>query len=189
MARPKSEEKRDAILAAAVQVIADQGLGAPTARIASLAGVAEGTLFTYFATKDLLLNQLYLALKAELRDAMMAAYPADGPLRDRVRHIWDRYVDWGVRGPAKRRAMAQLMVSDRLTPETRALGSEGFARIDGVVREGVAQGLMRDQPPDFVAAILTSLAETTMDFILRQPDSAERYRAAGFDALWNALSR
>ncbi|MEA1650013.1 TetR/AcrR family transcriptional regulator [Nitrospirillum sp. BR 11164] len=189
MARPKSEEKRDAILAAAVRVIADQGLGAPTARIASLAGVAEGTLFTYFATKDLLLNQLYLALKADLRQALMTAYPADGPLRDRVRHIWDRYVDWGVRDPARRRAMAQLIVSDRLTPETRALGSEGFARIDSVVQEGVGQGLMRDQPPDFVAAILTSLAETTMDFILRQPDSAERYRAAGFDALWNAISR
>ncbi|WP_044561641.1 TetR/AcrR family transcriptional regulator [Azospirillum sp. B4] len=189
MARPKSEEKRDAILAAATRIIAEAGLGAPTARIASLAGVAEGTLFTYFATKDDLVNQLYLALKTDLRRALMADYPADAPLAGRVRHIWDRYVDWGVRHPAGRRAMAQLLVSDRLTPETRAQGSEGFARIDGVVREGVDLGLMREQPADFVAAILTALAETTMDFIIRQPDAADRYRDAGFTALWNAISR
>ncbi|MDZ5647147.1 TetR/AcrR family transcriptional regulator [Nitrospirillum sp. BR 11828] len=189
MARPKSEEKRDAILAAAVQVIADQGLGATTARIAGLAGVAEGTLFTYFATKDLLLNQLYLGLKAELRQAMMATYPADAPLRDRLRHIWDRYVDWGVHNPAKRQTLAQLIVSGRLATETRALGSEGFARIEDMVREGVAQDLMREQPPDFAAAILASLAETTMDFILRRPDNAENYRTAGFDAFWHAIGR
>jgi len=44
MARPKSEDKRNAILAAAIPVIAEQGVGAPTAKIAQLAGVAEGTL-------------------------------------------------------------------------------------------------------------------------------------------------
>ena len=34
MARPKSDDKRNAILTAATQVVAEQGLGAPTARIA-----------------------------------------------------------------------------------------------------------------------------------------------------------
>ncbi|HYS81455.1 MAG TPA: helix-turn-helix domain-containing protein, partial [Anaeromyxobacteraceae bacterium] len=63
MARPKSEDKRNALLAAATQVIAELGVSAPTARIAQVAGVAEGTLFTYFRTKDELLNELYLALK------------------------------------------------------------------------------------------------------------------------------
>ena len=64
MARPKSDDKRNAILAAATQVVAEQGVGAPTATIAKVAGVAEGTLFTYFATKDELLNRLYLELKS-----------------------------------------------------------------------------------------------------------------------------
>jgi len=55
MARPKSDDKRNAILAAAIEVVAEQGLAAPTAKIAKLAGVAEGSLFTYFATQDELL--------------------------------------------------------------------------------------------------------------------------------------
>jgi hypothetical protein len=44
MARPRSEDKRNAILNPATQVIAVDGVSAPTARIAKIAGVAEGTL-------------------------------------------------------------------------------------------------------------------------------------------------
>ena len=70
-----SEDKRTAILEAATEVVAMLGLSAPTAKIAKGAGVAEGTLFTYFANKDELLNRLYLELKMDLRDAMMTGYP------------------------------------------------------------------------------------------------------------------
>jgi AcrR family transcriptional regulator len=49
-----------------VQEIAEAGLGAPTAKIARRAGLATGTLFTYFANKEKLLNELYLELKIEV---------------------------------------------------------------------------------------------------------------------------
>lgn len=52
MARPLSEEKRNAILMAAAENVATDGLAARTAKIATAAGVAEGTVFTYFATKE-----------------------------------------------------------------------------------------------------------------------------------------
>jgi AcrR family transcriptional regulator len=45
MARPRSEDKRNAILEAATRVIVTQGLSAPTALIAEQAGVANGSLF------------------------------------------------------------------------------------------------------------------------------------------------
>ena len=189
MARPRSEDKRNAILAAATQVIAEQGIGAPTARIAKLAGVAEGTLFTYFDTKDELLNQLYLEIKAELRDAMMAHYPKAASLQKRTRHVWETYVDWGVAHPQRRRAMAQLSVSDRISEHARAAGMLGFADVNMMIEENIAKGALRDHPPAFVAAIMGSLAETTMDFISRDPAQAERYRNAGFEAFWHAIAR
>ena len=64
MARPRNEDRRNAILSAATRVIASQGLGAPTAGIAKEAGVSNGSLFVYFDTKATLLNELYVALKA-----------------------------------------------------------------------------------------------------------------------------
>ena len=108
MARPLSEDKRTAILEAATELVAMLGVSAPTAKIAKGAGVAEGTLFTYFANKDELLNRLYQELKTDLRDAIMAGYPADKSLIDRSRHFWDRYIGWGLAHPLKRRAMRLL---------------------------------------------------------------------------------
>ena len=46
-----------------MDLFAERGIGhAPTSAIAAAAGVAEGTLFTYFKTKDELLNELYREL-------------------------------------------------------------------------------------------------------------------------------
>jgi AcrR family transcriptional regulator len=63
MARVRSPGKRSAILEAAVEEIAKSGLKASTAEIARSAGVAAGTVFTYFASKEELLNELYFELK------------------------------------------------------------------------------------------------------------------------------
>src|SRR5438105_815975 len=100
MAKPKSEDRRNAILSAAAQVFAERGMGAPTAAISSVAEVAEGSLFTYFKTKDDLINALYREIKLELGDAMMSDFPRKKSLRHRLEHVWNRYVDWGVANPA-----------------------------------------------------------------------------------------
>lgn len=189
MARLRSEDKRNAILAAAAQAIAEQGIGAPTARIAKLARVAEGTLFTYFYNKDDLLNQLYLEIKAELRNILMATYPKAGKLESRMRHVWEKYVEWGVAQPEKRRAMAQLSVSDRIAEHVRAAGMQAFTEVNAMIQESIAKGMLRDHPPAFISAIMGSLAETTMDFIARDPAHAERYRNAGFEAFWHAIAQ
>ncbi|MDB6000113.1 MAG: TetR family transcriptional regulator [Rhizobacter sp.] len=188
MARPRSEDKRNAILVAATQVIAEQGESAPTARIAKVAGVAEGTLFTYFSNKDELLNQLYLQLKEEVREAMMLAYPRAESVKNRSRHVWQSYVDWGVREPQKRKALAQLGMSERVTPHSKSVGMQAFAEISTMMQESIAKGLLRDHPPAFVSAIMSSLAETTMDFMARDPAEAARYRTSGFNAFWNAIA-
>ncbi len=90
MARPRSEDKRTAILEAAAEAVAALGVSAPTAQIAKGASVADGTLFTYFAKKDELLSRLYLKHKTDLRDAIMAGFLSGGSLIDRSRHVWDR---------------------------------------------------------------------------------------------------
>jgi AcrR family transcriptional regulator len=188
MARPLSEEKRSAILGAATAVVAALGVSAPTAKIAKDAGVAEGTLFTYFSSKDELLNRLYLELKMDLRDAMMTGYPAAKSLIDRSRHVWDRYIGWGSAHPLKRRAVRQLGVSDRITEECKKLVGDAFGEFNETMRECAAGGAMRHLPPAFATAIMSAIADTTMDFIAREPAKAKRYTEAGFDAFWRTVA-
>jgi AcrR family transcriptional regulator len=188
MARPKSDDKRNAILTAATQVVAEQGIGAPTATIAKVAGVAEGTLFTYFVTKDELLNRLYLELKSELSEAMLPPASESSDARERLRLGWQQYVRWGVSYPKKRKVLAQLGVSDRITEQSKAAGMRAFTEINAMLQESIASGALRDRPPAFVGAIMASLAETTMDFMARDPAHADAYAMSGFEAFWNAIA-
>ncbi|VTN06734.1 HTH-type transcriptional repressor Bm3R1 [Raoultella ornithinolytica] len=85
MARPKSEDKKQALLEAATAAFAQSGIAASTSAIARSAGVAEGTLFRYFATKDELLNELYLSIKSGLVKAMVSGLTPNEKTAERER--------------------------------------------------------------------------------------------------------
>lgn len=188
MARPKSDEKRNAILEAATRVIVSQGLSAPTAGIAKEAGIANGSLFTYFETKADLFNQLYLELKAEMASAALGGLPEDKELREQFFHLWRNWMDWAVAHPEKRRALAQLAVSEEITPESRAKGHKTMARIAELMERSRADGSMRNAPMGFVGALMNAAAEATMDYMLQDPKNGKKHCKAGFDALWRMLS-
>ena len=188
MARPRSADKRTAIMTAATHVIVTQGLSAPTAGIAKAAGVANGSLFTYFETKADLFNQLYLELKTEMAFVAMKDLPAEAEPREQFFHIWRNWADWAMAFPEKRRALVQLGVSDEITPATRTTGHKTMAKIAELMERCRANGPMRDAPMSFVSAIMNSLADATMDFMIQNPAHADRHCKAGFDALWRILT-
>src|SRR5271154_3544517 len=166
MAKPKSEDRRNSILSAANQVFAERGLGAPTAAITSAAGIAEGSLFTYFKTKDDLINALYRELKLELADAMMSSFPRRQSVRHRLEHVWNGYVRWGVANPDQQRVLKQIQVWSGLTEESKVAGSAPFAEIQRMAEDAVTQRIYKEMPQAFIAAALGALAEMTMEFML-----------------------
>ena len=191
MARPKSEDKRNAILFAATHVFAERGLAdAPTSEISKQAGVAEGTLFTYFKTKDDLINSLYREIKLELADAMMSDFPRKKGIRAKLEQVWTGYVNWGVANPEERKVMSQLQVSDILTQESRDAGMAPFAELKTMTREAIEQRILRDDVPlDLISKALSALAEATMDLIRANPSAADKYRIGGFELYWSAVTR
>lgn len=188
MAKPRSAEKRNAIMAAAARVIASQGLGAPTAVIAREAGVANGTLFTYFETKAELFNQLYLELKAEMAFAALKGLPRTAELREQMFHVWTRSMEWAMSHPEKRRALAQLGVSDEITPASRMAGHKTMAGVAELLERSRAGGPLRDAPMDFVVAIMNAVGDATMDFMIHDPAHAKKHAKAGLETLWRMLA-
>jgi AcrR family transcriptional regulator len=188
MPRPRSDEKRNAILEAATRVIVTQGLSAPTMGIAKEAGVANGSLFTYFETKADLFNQLYLELKTEMEAAAMKDMRQGGDLRQQFFQVWRNWTNWAVSFPEKRRALAQLNVSDEITPETRAAAHKTMTRIGELLERCRAVGPMSKAPISFVVMLMNSVAEGTMDFMAQDPKNAKRYCKTGFDAIWRIVT-
>ena len=190
MARPKSEGKRNAILDAATHLFAERGFaGAPTSEISKRAGVAEGTLFTYFKSKDDLINVLYREIKLELADAMMSDFPRKKNVRTRLQHVWNRYVEWGIANPEQRKVLAQLQVSEVLTKESRDAGSAPFVEIQTMTRDAIAEHILRDDlPVELISRSLGALAEATMDLMVLYPTKASKYRDSGFQMFWAGIT-
>jgi AcrR family transcriptional regulator len=191
VARPKSEDKRNAILDAATCVFAERGLtAAPTSEISKQAGVAEGTLFTYFETKGDLINALYREIKLELADAMMSGFPRKKSVRTRLRHVWDSYVDWGVANPEQRNVLTQLQVSGMLSKESIEAGSAPFVEIQNMTRDAIDRHIFRaGLPIELISKMLGALAEATMDLIALKPAMASKYRNAGFEIYWTGIAK
>ena len=191
MARPKSQDKRNAILDAATRLFAERGLAAaPTSEISRLAGVAEGTLFTYFETKDDLINALYREIKLELADAMMSDFPRKKNVRTRVRHVWDRYVNWGIANPRQRKVLAQLTVSEVLTKESKAAGGAPFVEFQTMIRDAIDGRVFRDDlPAELISRSLAVLVEATIDLTVASPSKANKYRDSGFQMFWSGITK
>jgi AcrR family transcriptional regulator len=189
MARPRSEDKRNAIISAALAEFAVRGVwSTPTSAISKAAGVAEGTLFTYFASKEILMNEIYRELKIELAEAIMANFPHAADPRSKFVHLWNKYVHWGAQNPVKMKVMGQLRLSDQITEESRAAGSTPFAALIELMQSSIKDKIIRNYPVDFIGAMFSGLAETTMVYMESSAKDGTDYCAAGFETLWRGLT-
>jgi AcrR family transcriptional regulator len=188
MARPRSEDRRNAILSAAARVIAAHGLGASTAAIAKEAGVSNGSLFVYFETKVVLLNELYVSLKTEMGAASLAGLPGEGGAREQLRQVWDQWLRWATVNPEKRRALALLQICDEITPESHRAVHETQELVAVVFERNWVNGPMSDAPVGFALTLANAIAEAAIDAITREPADAKTHGGIAFEALWRVLA-
>jgi len=184
MARARSPEKRQAILQAAVREIAEAGLGASTARIANGAGFAEGTMFTYFSSKEDLLNELYIELKTEVYLRINVGFPRESGLRECVQHIWTEYLQWAMEKPAERKVSVLLNLSTVVSVATRDRISAERGAVTQTMDELDERGAFRDLPAGFASSAMTAMQEAVMDMATNKPRQRAILIEKAFDAFW-----
>jgi AcrR family transcriptional regulator len=160
----------------------------PTMGIAKEAGVANGSLFTYFETKAELFNQLYLELKTEMATAAMKDMRPAAEIREECLQVWRNWTQWAVSNFEKRRALAQLSVSGEITAETRMAAHKTMAAVAGLLKRILANGPMSKAPMGFAVALMNATADATIDLMSQDPGHAKKHCKMGFEALWRMLT-
>jgi TetR/AcrR family transcriptional regulator, fatty acid metabolism regulator protein len=131
--------KREAILRAAVEVFARRGyFGAQVADIARAAGVAAGTVYLYFRSKDDLLVSIFDATMKEAREEGRAALQGIASPVERLRRIAELHLD----RLGRDRNLA-VVFQVELRQSTKFM--ERFSTSDlrdylGIIRDTIAQG-------------------------------------------------
>ena len=164
--------------------IAEAGLGASTARIAKGAGLAEGTMFTYFASKDDLLNELYIELKNEVYRRIEVDFPKDSGLRERARHIWTAYLGWALEKPAERKVSALLNLSTVVSEVTRERISAAREVVGRTMEELGKRGAFKGLPRGFASFAMAAMQEAVMEMAAKNPRRKAMLVEQAFEAFW-----
>jgi len=187
MARPRSDDKRKAILDAAMELFAERGIAhVPTSAISAAAGVAEGTLFTYFKSKDELMNELYREIRKEI-DRQLEEYPAHADPQTRVRFVWDKLVDMSVAQPKRLKVQTQLRTSGRLLKDLEVPGRTVREMLE-TTQAAITGDEYKQAPPDFIVLLMRAHAEATVEYILAHPEQESISRDMGFKLIWRGLT-
>ncbi|WP_273285836.1 TetR/AcrR family transcriptional regulator [Reinekea forsetii] len=121
-------DKRTQLINAATDLFAREGFwNTSTARIAKHAGVATGTLFNYFASKEALIDAVYVEIKTRVADATLPGLP---DLNDTVacfNHFWCTYIRWGVDNPIEHDLLQQMKLANMASQEAETQLHQQFA--------------------------------------------------------------
>ena len=149
---------RSRLLAAAQELIEEGGYGAASViAIADRAGVAAGTLYRHFSSKEELFVELFRsACDREVRAMRSAAeqmHP-DAPYADRLETVLATFAERAMRRPRLAWALIAEPVDPLVDAERLAYRERYAELIAEGVRAGVAAGQLPEQNAELIAAAL-----------------------------------
>lgn len=165
-------DRRKAIIDAAVTVFARKGFfGAKVSEIADAAGVADGTIYLYFRSKDDLLISLFEErMEMIISDLQQILDPVDDPA-EKLR----RYVVFHLELVAAKPELMQVLTIE-LRQSARFIkeySPKGFARylalLGAILEEGQQRDIFRKElhPGVFRRALFGAIDEISLEWILK----------------------
>ena len=112
-------DKREAIINTTIKLMSTQGYHATSmAQIIKEASVGAGTLYNYFKSKDILINEIVIQIKKELSVTLENSYKSTENFDYNLKNMW--YSIWDHTFSNKNRSyFAEIFIRSQLmTPET-----------------------------------------------------------------------
>jgi AcrR family transcriptional regulator len=181
------------LIRAALELFSSRGYhDTTTAQIAKKAGVAEGTIYRHFPSKQQLLNELYRAAlrwAAKVVEDSGGAAGASAPARARLALVAQGLVEGAVRDPA----VVKLGLLERheavLDDESRKTARDFVAALERLIAEGKAEGAIRAGAVGIWGAVWLAVVALALEKVVTKewkPGDA----AVGLviDGAWEAIS-
>jgi AcrR family transcriptional regulator len=191
-------DKRTAILKATMELIAENGFhGAPTAMIAARACVGTGTIYRYFADKDVLIKEVFDDVETRMNQLLMVGYPADRSVRDRLDHYSTGLINFFINNPMEFKFLGQFYDSpygvarrrDKIFAQS-SCEDDRCETIRCLFEQGISAGVIKDLPiPVLFALFLGTLISVVRDHIHGFFDLDEQLIRRTAEAGWDAIKR
>lgn len=152
-------EKKQAIFESMLDLIGDHGFhGAPMSLVAKNAGVAAGTIYHYFDSKEKLICELYHYTRSRVSATIDTALSRGGTYREKFFDIWLNLYKFYVREPNVLIFFEQFINSpfnaDRYPNHYRGQLYDFFS-------EGIQRGLIKSLKPELILVLVMGSINAT----------------------------
>jgi len=183
----KDEAKARDILAATLRTVQEHGLvGLSMEAVARRAGVAAGTLYVYHASKEALLDALYLETKRALAAAV---FRDEGlPVRPAFLKMCGAYLEYLAAHPAEIAFLEQMSRSTLLSARTRAAAEPGVRPLVELLERGKRELLLKDLDTRLMISFLQATVHELSSFAAALPPARRPAQHRQIAQLcWDAL--
>ena len=182
--------KRAAILEAALALFAAQGVdGTPVPAVAQAAGVAAGTIYTYFPSKEALVNALYREWKSELLADLTRDFPLTATPRAQFGYLWRALARFQARAPKAFAFLEMHHHAPYLDQESQELAKTIDAFVGRFVDAAAAQGALKPLGPELtVALVMGAFTGLVKHRDLGRLPVDDTVLAKAEEALWDAVA-
>ncbi|HRV92602.1 MAG TPA: TetR/AcrR family transcriptional regulator [Anaerolineae bacterium] len=188
--RRKDDSKREAIANAAIELITTNGFADTSmSKIAKAANVSPATIYVYFENKEDMLNQLYLMVKRELSEAMLAGYDDSLSVEAGFKLIWENSCRYMLAQPTRFAFSEQFANSPLVNRVSREEGAAYYQPAFSVFERGKREGIFKDIPLDlsiafFYAPLMLLVKHHYNGDIVLDRDLQQ----TAFEITWDALT-
>jgi AcrR family transcriptional regulator len=190
--RDEVQDKKEAIIKAAFKLFTERGFhGTPTSLISKDAGVATGTLFRYFPTKEALINAAYARAKSHMAIAIKAGIDAEPTIEDKARRIWKNTIWWGLENPEEFLFIEQFASSPYITKLTAEEAMSNFGFLADVFEEGLRKGAIKDIRSPLMAEMVFDSNAAVIKQIINHGlrDETDDLIDSSFELLWRGIGK
>ena len=185
------KDKKTAIMDAALKLFTERGFhGTSTAQISKEAGVATGTLFNYFPSKEDLINSLYFEVKGRLSLCIKEGLDSEATFEVRMKKLWVNLIRCGVNNPEEFHFVGQFCSSPYITKITREEAMKEYEFMRALAEEGFGNGKNGNYSMELAMTIFYQSSRAVVSFILDSGriEDMDEIIEEGFQILWKGLA-
>lgn len=191
MAKEKDPAKIPLIFEATLRLVLDEGFSRLTmAQVAKQAGIATGTLYVYFKSKEDLIDQLYLDVKSRKAKVIIDSIVATDSFYANFSRLWRSYLMQCYLEPQQMQFVLQFCDSGYISEQTKLIVNASLAPIVSMFEQAQCDMVIVDLPVAAIFAHIQGSAHALAKYHLEMGiELDEMIVNRYFEMMWGSLRK
>jgi len=183
--------KDQIIIVTAIKLFVDNGFhGTATSKIAQESGVANGTLFNYFATKEILIISIYNSIVKKMDDFIIESLESNSVSKESFRSLFVASLKWNLENPIEFKYLQQFNNS----PYSKSVITSVFRQDEHplyvLIQNAIDLVIIKPFPAAFIFSLFTAQINGLYNYLV-STDINENKRTElineTFELLWKMI--